>query len=187
MRQLLYEPWPWYIAGPIIGLMVPLLLLLANKTFGISSSLRHACAACYPSNISFFKYNWKKESWNLFFVLGIMIGGGIGSYFTDSSEAVAITADTTSQLKALGVENFTYLIPVDIFSWENVFSLQGLILMVIGGFMIGFGARWAGGCTSGHAIMGLSYLQWPSLVSVIGFFIGGLIMTHLLFPLIFNL
>lgn len=187
MRQLLYEPWPWYIAGPIIGLMVPLLLLLANKTFGISSSLRHACAACYPSSISFFKYNWKKESWNLYFVLGILIGGGIGSFFTNSSEPVGITADTVSQLKALGVENFTALIPVEIFSWENLFSLQGFILMVLGGFMIGFGARWAGGCTSGHAIMGLSYLQWPSLVSVIGFFIGGLIMTHLLFPLIFNL
>ena len=186
MKEFLYEPWPWYIAGPIIGLMVPLLLLLANKTFGISSTLRHACAACFPSNISFFKYNWKQESWNLFFVLGILIGGGIGMYFTDTSEPVAITAETTAQLKELGVKDFSAMIPLDIFSWSNLFTIEGLFIMVLGGFMVGFGARWAGGCTSGHAIMGLSYLQWPSLVSVIGFFIGGLIMTYFILPLIIN-
>lgn len=186
MKEFLYEPWPWYVAGPLIGLMVPLLLLLANKSFGISSTLRHACAACYPSNISFFKYNWKQESWNIFFVLGILIGGGIGAYFTDSSEPVAISADATAQLKDLGVQDFSALIPLDIFSWSNLFTLEGLFIMVLGGFMVGFGARWAGGCTSGHAIMGLSNLQWPSLVSVIGFFIGGLIMTYFILPFIIN-
>lgn len=186
MKAFLYEPWPWYVAGPIIGLMVPLLLLLANKQFGISSSLRHACAACFPSNISFFKYDWKNESWNLFFVLGILIGGIIGGFFMDSSEPIAISTDAVAQLKALGVEQFSGFVPTDIFSWENLFTMQGLFFMILGGFMVGFGARWAGGCTSGHAIMGLSYLQWPSLIAVIGFFIGGLTMTHLILPLILN-
>jgi hypothetical protein len=186
MKAFLYEPWPWYVAGPIIGLMVPLLLLLANKQFGISSSLRHACAACYPSNISFFKYDWKKESWNLFFVLGILIGGILGGFFA-SPEPVAITAETTAQLQALGVQEFGALIPTDIFSWDNLLTAQGLLFMVVGGFLVGFGARYAGGCTSGHAIMGLSYLQWPSLIAVIGFFIGGLTMTHFVLPWILSL
>ena len=187
MIEFLYEPWPWYVAGPIIGLMVPLLLLLGNKSFGISSTLRHACAACFPSNIDFFKYNWKKESWNLYFVLGILLGGMIGGYFTDMTVPVGITADTTAQLKALGIESFTGFIPSNLLSWSSLLSLEGIIFLVVGGFAVGFGARWAGGCTSGHAIMGLSNLQLPSLVSVIGFFIGGLTMTHLLFPLIFKL
>ncbi|MFP4093366.1 MAG: YeeE/YedE family protein [Cyclobacteriaceae bacterium] len=187
MKEFIYQPWPWYVAGPIIGLMVPMLLLLANKQFGISSSLRHACAACYPSNISFFKYDWKKESWNLFFVLGILIGGIIGGFVTDSNQAVDISTETVAQLQALGVENFSSLIPTDIFSWDNLFTLEGLFFMVAGGFLVGFGARYAGGCTSGHAIMGLSYLQWPSLVAVIGFFIGGLTMTHFILPWILNL
>ena len=184
MNTFLYEPWPWYIAGPLIGLMVPLLLLLANKPFGISSSLRHICAACMPGKISFFRYDWKKKRWNLVFVAGIFLGGWLASFFTASSEPVQITAETTRQLKALGVEEFNGLMPADIFSWSNLFTPQGLIFMVVGGFLVGFGARYAGGCTSGHAIMGLSYLQWPSLIAVIGFFIGGLIVTHFVLPLL---
>jgi uncharacterized membrane protein YedE/YeeE len=58
--------------------------------------------------------------------------------------------------------------------------------MVIGGFLVGFGTRYAGGCTSGHAISGLSNLQFASLIATIGFFAGGLIATHLLYPLLFN-
>lgn len=184
MRDVLYEPWPWYIAGPLIGLMVPLLLLLANKQFGISSSLRHMCAACAPMKIPFFHYDWKTERWNLVFVGGIILGGILASFFMPN-EPVQITADTTAQLKALGVEEFNHLIPADIFSWSNLLSFQGIVFMVVGGFLVGFGARYAGGCTSGHAIMGLSYLQWPSLVAVIGFFIGGLTATYFILPLLF--
>ena len=69
------QPWPWYVAGPVIGLTVPTLLIIGNKSFGISSSLRHLCAACIPANIKFFKYDWKKEAWNLFFIGGVVIGG----------------------------------------------------------------------------------------------------------------
>lgn len=185
MRDVLYEPWPWYIAGPLIGLMVPLLLLLANKQFGISSSLRHMCAACAPMKIPFFQYDWKSERWNLVFVVGILLGGVLASFFVSSAEPVQITEETTAQLKALGVEEFGQLVPTDIFSWSNLLTVQGLIFMVVGGFLVGFGARYAGGCTSGHAIMGLSYLQWPSLVAVIGFFIGGLTVTHFILPLLF--
>ncbi|MGB3585822.1 MAG: YeeE/YedE thiosulfate transporter family protein [Tunicatimonas sp.] len=185
MQAFLYEPWPWYVAGPLIGLMVPLLLLLANKQFGISSSLRHMCAACAPLKIPFFHYNWKAERWNLVFVVGILLGGTLASFFISSTEPVQITEETTAQLQALGVVEFNGLVPTDIFSWNNLLTFQGIILMVVGGFLVGFGARYAGGCTSGHAIMGLSYLQWPSLVAVIGFFIGGLTATYFILPLLF--
>jgi uncharacterized protein len=184
MLDFIKQPWPWYVVGPLIGLTVPMLLILANKQLGISSSLRHVCAACVPAKIPFFNYQWKNESWNLLFVVGIFIGGIIGSALT-SSDSIVLASSTQESLSALGISSFEGLAPTQLFSWSNVLSTKGLIFLVLGGFLIGFGSRWGGGCTSGHAIMGLSYLQWPSLVAVIGFFIGGLITTHIIFPLIF--
>lgn len=187
MFELLKQPWPWYVSGPIIGISVPLLLILGNKMLGISSSLRHACAATVPFNIQFLKYNWKAEMWNIFFVLGILLGGFLGGVLLSNGEPVAISAQTIEDIKALGITSFDGLVPSDIFNWTTLFSLKGFIIIILGGFMIGFGSRYAGGCTSGHAIMGLSSLQWPSLVAVIFFFIGGLLMTHFLTPLIYSL
>jgi hypothetical protein len=179
--EWLSQPWPWYIAGPLIGLTVPALLIIGNKTFGISSSLRHACAICIPSGIPFFTYNWKKETWNLVFVLGILIGGFVATTFISNTNEIVIAAETQKELAALGITDFSGLLPSDIFSWENLFTGKGLLFLVIGGFLVGFGTRYAGGCTSGHAIMGISSLQWPSLVATISFMIGGFLMTHVLF------
>jgi uncharacterized membrane protein YedE/YeeE len=184
--ETLKHPWPWYVAGPLIGLTVPILLLLGNKSFGISS-LRHICAAVIPANISFFKYDWRKEAWNLFFVAGIAIGGFIGSFLLGNPDQIVISQDTRETLASLGVTDFSGLMPSDIFSLSNVFTLKGLIFFVLGGFLVGFGTRYAGGCTSGHAIMGLANLQWPSLVATVSFMIGGFACTHLLFPLLFEL
>ncbi|POY35560.1 hypothetical protein C3K47_14280 [Solitalea longa] len=181
------QPWPWYLAGPLIGLTVPALLLVGNKSFGISSSLRHICAACFPSKIPFFTYNWKKEVWNLFFVAGIAIGGFIASILLANPNPVQLNPQTVADLQQLGVKDFSHLLPIDIFSFENLFSLKGLFFFVLGGFLVGFGTRYAGGCTSGHSIMGLSNLQWPSLVATIAFMLGGFIMTWLILPQIFNL
>lgn len=180
----LRQPWPWYVAGPLIGLTVPALLLLGNKSFGISSSLRHLCAACMPANIPFFSYDWKKETWNLMFVLGILLGGVLTATLFSNPEPLAIAASTKQDLRALGITNFDSLMPEEIFKWENLFTLKGLFFFVIGGFLVGFGTRYAGGCTSGHSIMGISNLQWPSLVATIFFMIGGYTMTHLLLPFI---
>lgn len=185
--ETLKHPWPWYVAGPLIGLTVPILLLLGNKSFGISSSLRHICAAVIPANIPFFKYDWRKEAWNLFFVAGIAIGGFIGSFLLGNPDQIVISQDTRQTLTSLGVTDFSGLMPSDIFSLSNVFTLKGLIFFVLGGFLVGFGTRYAGGCTSGHAIMGLANLQWPSLVATVSFMIGGFACTHLLFPLLFEL
>jgi len=187
MIEIIQQPWPWYIAGPLIGLTVPILLIIGNKTFGISSSMRHICAACLPANIPYFKYEWKKEIWNLLFVLGILIGGFLGVALLSNPEPMIVDEDLQSELTGYGISNYNYLVPPEIFSWHNLFSLQGFIMMVLGGFMIGFGTRYAGGCTSGHAIMGLSMLQWPSLIATCCFMIGGFIMANLIIPFILAL
>ena len=185
--ELIRKPWPWYVAGPLIGLTVPTLLLIGNKSFGISSSLRHICAACMPANISFFKYDWKKEIWNLVFVLGVFFGGMIAMNFLENPDSFQLSEATITDLKALGIQDFSGLMPADLFSIHVLFSLKGLVLFVVGGFLVGFGTRYAGGCTSGHAIMGLSNLQVPSLIATCCFMVGGFVMTHLLMPYIFKL
>ena len=181
------EPWPWYVAGVLIGLTVPALLLLGNKHFGISSSLRHICAACIPANIPFFQYNWKKEIWNLFFVAGILFGAIFASHFLTNPEPVAISSKTVADLESLGIVVDGYLMPASIFNFDNLLTVKGFIFFIVGGFMIGFGTRYAGGCTSGHSIMGLSTLQWPSLIATICFMAGGFLMVHVIFPWIMSL
>lgn len=183
---LLKQPWPWYVGGPLIGLTVPLLLLLGNKKFGVSSNLGHVCAMI-PNRLEFFNYDWRKESWNLFFALGILVGGLLGGVLLANPEPLRLSAATARALSDLGIQPDGGLAPEALFSWSSLLSVRGLLLMVGGGFLIGFGARYAGGCTSGHAIMGLSELQLPSLVAVIGFFIGGLFATYFLLPLIMAL
>lgn len=150
------------MAGPIIGLAVPLLLLMGNKKLGISSTLRHICAACVPASIPLFKYDWKKEIWSLYFVGGVLIGGYIGGVL-------------------LNGELVQYL-PTDIFNWSEVFTVRGFVMMIVGGFMVGFGTRYARGCTSGHGILGLSALQWPSLVAIMAFFLGGILFSNFVVP-----
>jgi uncharacterized protein len=187
MIEIIKQPWPWYVAGPLIGLTVPLLFILGNKSFGISSSLRHICAACIPANISFFKYDWKKEVWNLFFVFGIFLGGVVASTFLANPNPIVVNPDLVTELTGYGITNYNSLIPVDILNWSALFTLKGFLMMVVGGLMIGFGTRYAGGCTSGHAITGLSTLQWPSLVATCCFMLGGFIMANFILPIILSL
>ncbi|WP_419868210.1 YeeE/YedE family protein [Chryseobacterium sp. CT-SW4] len=187
MWNVIKEPWPWYVAGPLIGLTVPVLLILGNKSFGISSSLRHICAACVPANINFFKYDWKKEAWNLFFVLGIFLGGMIAAHFLMNNEDIIVNPHLKEELAGYGITDYSNLVPVQLMNWGNLLTFKGFFLMVVGGFLVGFGTRYAGGCTSGHSIMGLSNLQWPSLVATICFMAGGFIVANLVLPLILSL
>jgi uncharacterized membrane protein YedE/YeeE len=181
------QPWPWYVAGPVIGLTVPALLLLGNKSLGISSTLRHICAACIPAGIPFFKYNWKREAWNLFFVGGILAGGAVAALLMANPHPVEVHPKLAAELRQYGVTNFEHQLPSELFSWKALLSVKGFIMMVLGGFLIGFGTRYAGGCTSGHAIMGISSLQWPSVVATCCFMAGGFFMANLLLPLILSL
>jgi uncharacterized membrane protein YedE/YeeE len=187
MIEIVKQPWPWYVAGIVVGLTVPTLLLLGNKKFGISSTFTHICAACIPNKIPFFQYNWKTESWNLFFAGGIAIGAFIGHTFLSNPDNIVLAPETIQDLKAIGITRFNELMPGEIFNWTQVFTMRGLIFMVFGGFLVGFGTRYAGGCTSGHSIMGLSNLQWPSLLATISFMMGGIVMTHLILPILMNL
>jgi uncharacterized protein len=181
------QPWPWYIAGPLIGLAVPALLITGNKAFGVSSSLRHICAACLPSNITFFRYDWKKEAWNLYFVLGILLGGIFTVIFLANPTPVQIDSNLATDLAAYGITDHSNLLPREIFSWKGLITPRGFIMIVAGGFLVGFGTRYAGGCTSGHSIMGMSTLQWPSLVATCCFMVGGFIMANLILPQILSL
>lgn len=187
MIEFLKQPWAWYVAGPLVGLTVPLLLIVGNKSFGISSTLRHICASCMPANIPFFKYDWKKEAWNLFFVLGIFIGGVIAINLLSNPVTMEVNPKLATELAGYGIANYNNLVPEELMNWQSLFTLRGFILMVVGGFLVGFGTRYAGGCTSGHAIMGLSNLQLPSLIATICFMIGGFIMANLILPKILSL
>jgi len=185
--EYLRQPWPWYVAGPLIGLAVPSLLIMGNKRFGVSASLRHVCAAFFPSGISFFKYDWKKEVWNLFFVTGILIGGFLAIAWLKNPAPVQINPRLADELSRYGVTSYQDLMPLQLFNWPALLTVKGLLLTVAGGFLVGFGTRYAGGCTSGHAIMGLSDLQWPSLIATISFMLGGFIMANLILPSILQL
>ncbi len=187
MVAFISQPWPWYVAGILIGLTVPTLLILGNKSFGISSSLRHICAACIPAKIPFFQYDWKRELWNLFFVGGVLVGGFIAATFLSNPADVIVAEKTHDQLFELGIKDFGALMPQDLFSWESLATLRGFVFMVLGGFLVGFGTRYAGGCTSGHAIMGISNLQWPSVIATCCFMLGGFLMTWFGLPFLLNL
>jgi uncharacterized protein len=187
LLEWIKQPWPWYIAGPLIGLTVPVLLIIGNKSFGISSSLRHICAACLPANIKFFKYDWKKETWNLFFVVGIFFGAMIAAGLLSNDQPIHINAKLAADLTAYGITDYSGLVPRQLFNWQSLLTVKGIIIIVAGGFLVGFGTRYAGGCTSGHAIMGLSTLQMPSLIATCCFMAGGFIMANLILPFILSL
>lgn len=185
MLEFISQPWAWYVSGPLIA-MVMFTLLWIGGNFGVSSTLRSICSIGGAGrHCSFFDFDWKSQRWNLVFVFGAIIGGYIASTFLQNPEPLQLSEHTIQDLSELGIGFNGGYAPAEIFNWEYLTTFKGFIIMVGGGFLVGFGTRWAGGCTSGHAISGLSNLQLPSLIAVIGFFIGGLIMTFLIFPLLF--
>jgi uncharacterized protein len=178
------HPLPWYIAGPLIGLVVPALLIIGNKPFGISSNFRHVCAAVAPCGIEYFRHDWKRlGSWNLAFLVGIFVGAALAWHLAPDP-VLTLAPDTVAALQRLGLHDLTGLAPRELFAWGALFTIKGLLAMVVGGFLVGFGTAYAGGCTSGHAISGLAALQPASLLAVCGFFIGGLTGTYVLLPLV---
>ncbi|MBR10572.1 MAG: YeeE/YedE family protein [Rickettsiales bacterium] len=186
--EFISQPWPWYVAGPIISLVMISLILFGNS-FGLSANLRTMCSIVGAGkNCEFFDFNWKSQIWNLVFAAGLVLGGVVAHLYLTPSTEVSLSAQTIEDLKALGIEQpGTHLVPMDVFSWEALLTVRGFIILVVGGFLIGFGTRYAGGCTSGHAISGLSDLQLPSLIAVVGFFIGGLFVTYLVLPFLYTL
>lgn len=190
--EFISQPWHWAVSGFAIALVMLLLIVLGTR-FGVSSSFETFCTiAGAGRKVSYFNVDWKKQQWLLMFIGGSMIGAYIASHFLGSDLPVRISEATIADLAAVGISTPTSLsegagfLPEEIFSFDRLGTIRTVIFTVVGGLFIGFGTRWAGGCTSGHAISGLSNLQLPSLVAVIGFFIGGLLMTHILFPIILS-
>jgi uncharacterized protein len=186
MIKIISLPWPWYISGPAIaGIMA--ILIFSGKEFGFSANLSNICSMIgLGKQLSYFNFDWKKQRWNLWFLAGSVMGGYIAVHFLQSPEPLALSAATVHDLQKMNIPFDGNLEPGSIFNWKYLWTARGLLIFLGGGFLIGFGTRYAGGCTSGHAISGLSNLQFPSLIAVIGFFTGGLITTHLLFPIIFK-
>jgi uncharacterized membrane protein YedE/YeeE len=186
MLTWLSGPWPWYIAGPLIGLFVPVLLLIGNKQLGVASSLRAMCAALALGNIEFFDYDWKRTSaWTLAFVAGLLLGGAIAATLLGVTSP-AISPHTRDALAGLGLgSQVSGLAPTALFSWKALLTVRGATCIVGGGFLVGFGATYAGGCTSGHGITGLASLQLASLIAILAMFAGGLLATFALMPLLF--
>ena len=184
--ESILNPWPWYVSGPLITSVMALLLYF-GKTFGMSSNLKTMCSIAGAGKFSdFFKFNWKDQIWNLTVVLGAIIGGFIATQYLSNDSITDLNPTTITELQNMGFKNpGASLVPDEIFSLDVLSSPKALLLLVVGGLLVGFGTRYAGGCTSGHAITGLSSLQLPSLLAVIGFFIGGIIATWFLIPLIF--
>jgi len=182
-----YGTWPWYISGFLLGAIM-LSLIYFGKTFGMSSNLRTLCTISGAGKFSeFFRFDWKTQRWNLVVVLGAMIGGFIAVNYLSDGSGVQINPQTVSQLQEMKIDAPVdgNLLPEKFTSAESIFTPKIFAFMLFGGLLVGFGARYAGGCTSGHAITGMSNLQLPSLIAVIGFFLGGLIASHFLLPLIF--
>ena len=184
--EIILQPWPWYISGLLIAFTM-FLLLIVGKRFGMSSNLKTICTLFGAGKKSnFFNFNWRDQSWNLMVVVGVFLGGFIAHHFLSDGTAPQLNQDMISTLETYNINstNKVYM-PTELFGNEAFTNIKIIILLLIGGFMVGFGSRYADGCTSGHAISGLSNLQLPSLIAVIGFFIGGLLMIHFLFPIIF--
>lgn len=185
MIDFIMNPWPWWFSGLIIA-SIMFFLLFFGKSFGFSANLRTMCTiAGAGKRVKFFDFNWKTQSWNLVFLVGAILGGFIANQFLSNNEPLVLAKSTIKDLAAYGFLPPTETQPAELFGWEAVLTLKGFLILAVGGILVGFGARYAGGCTSGHAISGISDLQVPSMIAVVGFFIGGLVMTYLIFPLIF--
>ncbi len=183
--EFILQPWSWWFSGIMIAAIM-FFLLYFGQSFGFSSHLRTICAAAgLGKSAKFFDFNWKAQIWNLVFLVGAILGGFIAREFLSTDAPVLISEATIQDLSKLGIAAPESLQPAELFGLDAVLSIKGFLLLAFGGLMVGFGSRYAGGCTSGHAISGLSDLQIPSLIAVMGFFIGGLMMTYLFLPLIF--
>jgi uncharacterized protein len=179
-----FGEWPWYVAGPLIGLFVPALLLAGNKRFGISGNLRHLCSAIIPNKLEFFRYDWRRTGlWNLVFLCGLLIGGFLVSHF-GAPQVINISPETRVALGRLGIHDFSGIAPHQLFTWHALLTFRGFVSVVVGGFLVGFGTAYAAGCTSGHAISGLANFELPSLIAVLGFFAGGLAATYFILPFV---
>ena len=186
LELLRTDPWPWYVTGPMIGLMVPLLLWVGNHLFGVSSSLRHVCAATVPCGLPYFSYDWRKDLWNLWFVAGIAVGGVVAAGWLQGGGPEPLAPAMVERLRSMGLTGSGDLLPRELFDGSGALAGIGWGLVTVGGFLVGFGARYAGGCTGGHTIAGIATLQRASIIASIAFFVGGLVTARWFLPALWD-
>jgi uncharacterized membrane protein YedE/YeeE len=170
------EPLAWYIAGPLIGLIVPLLLLLKEKQFGISSSYRFLISGFTKKN-DYFNYNREQDAWQFYFAIGLVLTGLF--YNWNGYDLNALKTTKTNVVGFSGGDVMHYV------STSGFYDLSNWAIFLFGGVLIGFGSRYSNGCTAGHCIMGMSQFSLTSFIATIGFFIGGLIATYFIIPYLF--
>lgn len=181
LSQLLIQPWPWYVAGPLIGAMVPIMIWIGSRSFGISQNLEHLCAITQPTRIGvdFFRYDWRRSAWSLMFAAGVVLGGFLAGILFSNPQPVVLSPDALAMFSTWGVAPAgNALLPAAVFSM----TLRNVVLLIGCGILVGFGTRYASGCTSGHAITGLATMQPQSLFAVLGIFGGGLLASYLIAP-----
>lgn len=185
MIEFISQSWPWYVSGALLATIM-VSLILFGRSFGFSANLRTLCSmAGAGKSVKFFDFNWRAQIWNLMFLVGAILGGYIAANFLSTPNSLTLSNNTINDLSELSFTINGEFNPNELYSLEALKQPKTIAILLIGGIMVGFGTRYAGGCTSGHSISGLSNLQIPSLVATIGFFLGGLVMTHLLMPIIF--
>ena len=166
-------PLHWSISGILIGLCVPLLLLIDNKTFGISSSLSDV----WDRN------KRRKGRWKFKFLLGVLIGAALTNLWSDPSASLLVSSKVINRLKDWNIDFSQGYYPIGLFNFDN---WSAVLLSLSGGFLVGYGARLANGCTSGHCISGISNLQLSSMIVTLSFFIGAIITSYLIYPMMFT-
>jgi len=182
LYDFLISPWPWYVSGPIIGSMVPLLILIGSRSFGISQNLEHICAMAKPAtiNIKLFNYDWRVATWSILFTVGVIAGGYLAGIIFANPEPIQLSEATLNMLAQRNIAPPSQFNPPEIFS----VNFSNTLLLLTSGLLIGFGTRYAAGCTSGHAITGLATLQIQSVYAVIGIFAGGLLAANYITPML---
>lgn len=174
--------WPWYVSGPLIFVTMALLVLLGRR-FGVSSNLESICTIAGAGRVApYFRVNWRDRTWNLVFIAGAMTGGLLTHVLGAAGRIVPISPRTVATLASWGFAHDPGFAPASLMGSQALSSPVAWGLLGVGGFLVGFGTRWANGCTSGHGVSGLADLQRGSLVATLSFFAGGVVVTNLVLP-----
>lgn len=160
---LFVDLWPWWLGGIAIGLLVPLMYYFLGTALGVSSGFGNFIKIIAPST----KLRWlnsetykNRFNWRFIFIIGMIIGGFL------SARASGMPVITSEM--GLFTENL---------NWAFIIYI---LWFFAGGILLGFGARVANGCTSGHSIHGIATLQKSSLVATVFFLLFGVITTLLI-------
>lgn len=168
MEWLRLEHWSPYVCGAGIGVLSWLTFLLSDKALGTSTT--YAKAAGMIERLfrgdrvlqrEFFQKIGLDIDWQWLLVLGILIGAFISSM---ASGAASVDWVPEPWLTAFGAA-----------------VTPRIVIAFIGGVLLGLGARWAGGCTSGHGISGTMQMSLASWVAAVCFFVGGIATATVLY------